>query len=261
MMSVMKSTPLSSLVGESVGGDAMPPVQHLHQWNVTPKEAIDIQQRLRSKVVVAALVEEAHLVAGCDVSFDKGSDLVYAGVVVLKLPEFIEVGESTAITRVKFPYIPGLLSFRESPPLLEAWEKLSVKPDLVMIDGQGYAHPRRFGIASHFGLLVDLPTIGCAKTLLIGRFEEPEPKAGSSSPLMDGEEVIGAALRTQDSVNPVFVSIGHRINLQSAIEIVMRCTSDYRIPEPTRRAHLLVNALRRGEIPKTSRAGRQESLF
>jgi deoxyribonuclease V len=239
----------------------MPPVQQLHRWDVTPKEAIDIQQRLRSKVVVAPLAEEVRYVAGCDISFDKGSDVVYAGVVVLKLPEFSEVAQSTAITRVKFPYIPGLLSFRESPPLLEAWEKLSVKPDLVMIDGQGYAHPRRFGIASHFGMLVDLPTVGCAKTLLVGRFEEPEVNAGSSSPLMDGEELIGAALRTQNGVNPVFVSIGHRVNLDSAIEIVMRCTGEYRIPEPTRQAHLLVNALRRGEKPGSLSAGRQESLF
>lgn len=239
----------------------MPHVQQPHRWDVTPKEAIDIQQRLRSKVVVAPLAGDVHYVAGCDISFDKGSDVVYAGVVALKLPEFTEVGQSTAITRVKFPYIPGLLSFRESPPLLEAWEKLSVEPDLVMIDGQGYAHPRRFGIASHFGMLVDRPTVGCAKTLLIGKFEEPEIKAGCSSPLMDGEEVIGAAVRTQDGVNPVFVSIGHRINLEGALEIVMRCTREYRIPEPTRQAHLLVNALRRGEAPKTSQAGHQESLF
>jgi deoxyribonuclease V len=239
----------------------MPPVQQLHRWDVTPKEAIDIQQRLRSKLIVAPLAEEVHYVAGCDISFDKGSDVVYAGIVILRLPELTEVSRSTAISEVRFPYIPGLLSFRESPPLLEAWEMLSVKPDLVMIDGQGYAHPRRFGIASHFGLMVDLPTIGCAKTLLIGRFEEPEPTAGSSSPLMDGEEVIGAALRTQDGVNPIFVSIGHRVNLESAIEVVMRCTREYRIPEPTRQAHLLVNALRRGEVSKTSQAGHQESLF
>jgi deoxyribonuclease V len=239
----------------------MPAVQQLHRWDVTPKEAVDIQQRLRSKLVIAPLEKEVHYVAGCDISFDKGSDVVFAGVVVLKLPEFTEVGQTTAVTRVKFPYIPGLLSFRESPPLLEAWEKLSVEPDLVIIDGQGYAHPRRFGIASHFGVLVDLPTVGCAKTLLIGKFEEPGINAGCSSPLMDGEEVIGAALRTQHGVNPVFVSIGHRINLAGALEIVMRCTRDYRIPEPTRRAHLLVNALRRGEEPKTLLAGQQESLF
>jgi deoxyribonuclease V len=239
----------------------MPAFQQLHQWDVTPKEAIEIQQRLRSMVSVAGLDEEPHLVAGCDISFDKGSDVIYTGIVVLELPVLIEVGRSTTIAQVKFPYIPGLLSFRESPALLEAWEKLEVQPDLVMIDGQGYAHPRRFGIASHFGVLIDLPTVGCAKTVLVGKYEEPDAKAGSYSPLIDREELIGAALRTQDGVNPVFVSVGHRINLESAIEVVMRCTKEYRIPEPTRQAHLLVNALRRGEEPKKLQAGHQDSLF
>jgi deoxyribonuclease V len=239
----------------------MPAFQQLHQWDVTPKEAIEIQQRLRSMVSVAGLDKEPRLVAGCDISFDKGSDVVYAGIVVLGLPALIEVRRSTTIAQVKFPYIPGLLSFRESPALLEAWEKLEVQPDLVMIDGQGYAHPRRFGIASHFGVLIDLPTVGCAKTVLVGKYEEPDAKAGSYSPLIDREELIGAALRTQDGVNPVLVSVGHRINLESAIEVVMRCTKEYRIPEPTRQAHLLVNALRRGEEPKKLQAGHQDSLF
>ena len=239
----------------------MPRVQQLHQWDVTPKEAVEIQQQLRSKLLVVPLEKDPVYVAGCDISFDKGSDVVYAGIVVLKLPELSEAARATTITRVRFPYIPGLLSFRESPALLQAWEELFLQPDLVMIDGQGYAHPRRFGIASHFGVLVDLPTVGCAKTLLIGKFEELAMKAGSTSPLMDGEEIIGAALRTRDGVSPVFVSIGHRIDLESAIEVVMRCTRDYRIPEPTRQAHLLVNALRRGEEPKPTQTGRQESLF
>lgn len=236
-------------------------VQKLHRWDVTPKEAIEIQRQLSSRPIVEKLQNPLHYVAGCDISFDKGSDVVYAGIVVLEVPALIAVTQATTITRVKFPYIPGLLSFRESPGLLEAWEKLTVQPDLVMIDGQGYAHPRRFGIASHFGVLVDLPTVGCAKTLLVGKFEEPDSKAGSSSPLIDREEIVGAALRTQDGVSPVFVSIGHRINLESAIDVVMRCTRDYRIPEPTRQAHLLVNALRRGEEPKPTQTGRQESLF
>jgi deoxyribonuclease V len=239
----------------------MPAFQQLHQWDVTPKEAIEIQQRLRSMVSVAGLDKEPRLVAGCDISFDKGSDVVYAGIVVLELPALAEVGRSTTIAQAKFPYIPGLLSFRESPALLEVWEKLEVQPDLVMIDGQGYAHPRRFGIASHFGVLIDLPTVGCAKTVLVGKYEEPDAKAGSYSPLIDREELVGAALRTQDGVNPVFVSVGHRINLESAIEVVLRCTTDYRIPEPTRQAHLLVNALRRGEEPRKLQAGHQESLF
>lgn len=239
----------------------MPIVQQLHRWDVTPKEAMEIQRQLSSRLIVEELQREPRSVAGCDISFDKGSDVVYAGIVVLELPTLVEVAQSTTIFQVKFPYIPGLLSFRESPALLEAWEKLTIQPDVVMIDGQGYAHPRRFGIASHFGVLVDLPAVGCAKTLLVGRFEEPDTKAGSSSPIIDKEEIVGAALRTQDGVSPVFVSVGHRIDLESAIDIVMRCTKDYRIPEPTRQAHILVNALRRGEEPKPTQTGRQESLF
>ncbi len=239
----------------------MPRIQQLHRWDVTPKEAIEIQQQLRSKLIIASLEAELQYVAGCDISYDKGSDVFYAGIVVLKLPELTEVAQATTVARVKFPYIPGLLSFRESPALLEAWEKLTVQPDLVMIDGQGYAHPRRFGIASHFGVLINLPTIGCAKTLLTGKFEEPESKAGSYSLLVDKDEVVGAALRTQDGVSPVFVSIGHRINLESTIDVVMRCTKEYRIPEPTRQAHLLVNALRRGEEPRPIQTSEQQSLF
>ncbi len=235
--------------------------RELHSWDVTPKGAMEIQRQLAGRVIVQKLQDNPRYVAGCDISFDKGSDIVYAGIVVLELPRLVEIAHTTATTEVKFPYIPGLLSFRESPPLLEAWEKLPLEPDVVMIDGQGYAHPRRFGIASHFGLLVDLPTIGCAKTLLIGTFEEPDSRAGSYSPLMDREEVVGAALRTRDGVSPVFVSVGYKVDLESAIEVVMRCTKEYRIPEPTRQAHLLVNALRRGEGRKGARAGEQQSLF
>ncbi len=253
----------------------MPNFQQLHSWDVTPKEAIAIQQLLRSKIIVEKLSKPVHSVAGCDISFDKGSDIVYAGVVVLKLfdessmtrpvgshrAELVEVARSTAITKVKFPYIPGLLSFRESPAVLEAWNNLQTQPDVLMVDGQGLAHPRRCGIACHLGLLLDLPTIGCAKSLLIGRFEEPAPQAGSYSPLMDEEETIGVALRTEDNVSPVFVSVGHHVTLEEAIQVVMNCSRGYRIPEPTRQAHLLVNALRRGEaIPKTSPSA-QESLF
>lgn len=232
-----------------------------HSWDVTPEQAIAIQRELRSQVIVEKISRPIRMIAGCDISFDKGSDIVYAGVVMLQLPELVEITHSTAITRVHFPYIPGLLSFRESPAVLEAWENLTVVPHVLMIDGQGLAHPRRFGIASHLGLLLDLPTIGCAKSLLIGKFEDPPPKTGSYSALIDKEETIGVALRTEDKVSPVFVSVGHRITLDDAIRVVMQCTKGYHIPEPTRQAHLLVNALRRGEtIPKTSPPV-QKSLF
>ncbi len=233
----------------------------LHSWDVTPKEAIAIQQRLRSKILIEKISQPIRTIAGCDISFDKGSDVVYAGIVVLKLPELVEVAHSTAVTKVKFPYIPGLLSFRESPAVLEAWGNLKTAPDVLMVDGQGFAHPRRFGIACHLGLLLNLPTIGCAKSLLVGKYEAPALQAGSYSPMMDKEEIIGVALRTEANVSPVFVSIGHRVTLEDAIQLVMKCSKGYRIPEPTRHAYLLVNALRRGEaIPKTSPSA-QESLF
>jgi len=152
----------------------------------------------------------------------------------LKFPELEEVDRSLVVTEVNFPYIPGLLSFRESPALIKAWEKIKIAPDVVMIDGQGIAHPRRFGIASHFGVLVDKPTIGCAKSLLVGVYEEPKGEAGNFSYLYDSGEIIGVALRTRDNVQPVFVSIGHKITLDESIQIVMKTVRGYRIPEPTR---------------------------
>ncbi len=239
----------------------MNPPRQLHPWDVTPQEAVAIQQRLREQVITERLASPIDLVAGCDISYDKGSDIIFSGIVVLRLPDLIEVSRSMAITRVKFPYVPGLLSFRESPPVLEAWSRLEKAPDALIIDGHGFAHPRRFGIACHHGLLLNLPTVGCAKSLLIGRFEEPDPRAGCYSPLVDREETIGAVLRTEDNVNPVFVSIGHRVTLEDAIQLVMKCTKGYRIPEPTRQAHLLVNALRRGDSDASGSQPVQESLF
>lgn len=234
----------------------------LHSWDVTPDEAIKIQNELRHLVRVENLSGKINYIAGADISFDKGSNIVYAGVVVLKFPELVEIDRSLVITEVKFPYIPGLLSFRESPALIQAWEKIKITPDIVVIDGQGIAHPRRFGIASHFGILIDRPTIGCAKSLLVGRYEEPGEKAGNYSYLYDSGEIIGVALRTRDNVQPVFVSIGHKITLEESIKIIMQTVRGYRIPEPTRHAHNLVNALRRGEIkPGTATKPEQESLF
>jgi deoxyribonuclease V len=238
----------------------MNPITISHRWDVTPQEAIEIQQKLRSQVAIEKLQTPIRFAAGADISFDKGSDVVYAGVVVLQLPELTEVARATAVTTAKFPYIPGLLSFRESPPVLEAWAKLKTLPDVLMIDGQGLAHPRRFGIACHIGVLLNVPTIGCAKSLLVGRYEEPATPGGSYSPLMDRGEQVGVALRTRDDVSPIFVSIGHKVMLEDAVRLAMQCTHGYRIPEPTRQAHLLVNALRRGENVSQT-LPQQESLF
>lgn len=240
----------------------MQQVKLTHPWDVSPEEAMEIQKKLRTLVKFESLKKNVRYIAGADVSFDKGSDVVYAGIVVLKFPELVEVERSLVVTNVSFPYIPGLLSFRESPPLLKAWEKLSITPDLLIMDGQGIAHPRRLGIASHFGLLVDVPTIGCAKSLLVGVYDEPGEEEGSYTYLYDSGEIIGAVLRTRKNVHPVFVSVGHKVTLDDAINYVMKCVSGYRIPEPTRQAHLLVNALRRGEIkPGSESKPEQGSLF
>ncbi|HVG21269.1 MAG TPA: deoxyribonuclease V [Blastocatellia bacterium] len=242
--------------------------KRLHAWDLTPTEAVQLQKKLREQVRVEPLKRDARLVAGCDISFNKFSEVVYAGIVVLRLPGLEIVDRATAITRTTFPYIPGLLSFRETPALLEAWEKLTTAPDVVMLDGQGLAHPRRFGIACHFGLITGRPTLGCAKTVLVGRYDEPGESAGSYSLMVDKGETVGAAVRTKDRVAPVYISLGNLIDLPGAIDLALRCVkgyagqgeslfdskpaskSKYRIPEPTRQAHLLVNELRRAETAR-----------
>ncbi len=223
-------------------------IKPLHAWDVSPREAIEIQLRLREQLRFTPLaVERVRWVAGADVSFDKGSDTIFAAVVVLELPHLAVIEEAAVTTVTRFPYIPGLLSFREAPAVLKAFEKVTRWPDALLLDGQGLAHPRRMGLACHLGLLLDLPAIGCAKSLLVGTYEEPAPEAGSFSPLLDRGEVVGVALRTKDHTSPIFVSPGHKIDLESAIRLVLRCVAGHRQPEPTRQAHLLVNRLRRGE--------------
>jgi deoxyribonuclease V len=226
----------------------MNPPHSLHDWNLTPGEAIDVQKRLRGLVKTESRAREYRTIGGADLSFNKFSETIYAGIVVLSFPG-LQIVESVGIRSVaKFPYVPGLLSFREAPSLLAVWDKLKARPDVLMLDGQGLAHPRRFGLACHLGLLLDLPTIGCAKSILVGSHDELKPEAGSRAPLIDRGEQVGVALRTKSNVTPVYVSTGHLIDLPSAIELVLRSTSKYRQPEPTRQAHLLVNRLRRAEV-------------
>ena len=220
------------------------PSPSLHRWDLTPGEAIEIQQRLRYLVRIEPFSRPINTIAGADISFNKFSETVYAGIVVLSLPD-LRIVESAGVRSVaKFPYVPGLLSFRETPSVLDAWEKLKTKPDVLMLDGQGIAHPRRFGIACHVGLLLDLPTIGCAKSILVGKHGELGLEAGSRSPLIDRGEQVGVALRTKNKVSPVYVSPGHLIDLDSAVDLALRSTGKYRQPEPTRQAHLFVNRLR-----------------
>ncbi len=219
--------------------------KRLHRWDVTPQEAIRIQQELRTQVADRdAEPADYRTIAGMDISYDKRSPWLFAAIVVLRLPGFQRVETVGVRAEAKFPYIPGLLSFRESPAGLEAWERLRARPDCLICDGHGYAHPRRFGFACHFGQLVDLPTIGFAKSVLIGRFKAPGSPRGSTSDLEDAGEVIGAALRTREGAEPVFVSVGHRISLAVAVETILACSPGYRIPEPIRQAHALVNRLR-----------------
>ncbi len=216
----------------------------MHDWDLTPKEAIALQNRLRDRVRLRPLKRKIRTIAGADVSFNRFSDRIYAGIVVLSLPD-LEIIESTAIrSRTRFPYIPGLLSFRELPALLEAWAKLKTIPDALILDGQGLAHPRRFGIACHAGIWLKIPTIGCAKSILVGKHAELPPEAGSQTPLVDRNEQIGIVLRTKKSVAPVYVSPGHLIDMPGAVDLVQRSLTRYRLPETTRQAHLLVNRLR-----------------
>jgi deoxyribonuclease V len=216
----------------------------LHRWDLTPREAVEVQQRMRNMVRLRPLAQPVGVIAGADISYNKFSETVFAGIVVLSLPD-LRIVETAGVRSVaKFPYVPGLLSFREAPSLLEAWEKLKTKPDVLMLDGQGIAHPRRFGIACHVGVLLDWPTIGCAKSILVGGYGELGLEAGSRSPLVDKGEQVGVALRTKSKVAPVYVSPGNLMDLDSAVDLVLRSTTKYRLPEPTRQAHLLVNRLR-----------------
>jgi deoxyribonuclease V len=219
--------------------------RRLHTWDVTPEEAIRLQRELAPRVVGRdAGLRTPRLIAGMDVSYDKGSPWIYAAIVVLRLPDLSEVETVGVRTRAGFPYVPGLLSFREAPAGLEAWARLATRPDCLICDGHGLAHPRRLGLASHFGLWINRPTIGCAKSVLVGGYREPGRRRGGLSDLVHDGEVIGAAVRTRDATSPVFVSVGHRIGLAAAVVTVLSCAPRYRIPEPIRQAHALVNRMR-----------------
>jgi deoxyribonuclease V len=215
------------------------------RWDLTPREAIRAQEALRERVVLEDRFEMIRTVAGADLAFDPATNVAFAGVIVYRFPELQEMERRSARQKLRFPYVPGLLSFRESPVLLGAFARLRTEPDLILIDGHGLAHPRRFGIACHIGVLFDRPTIGCAKSLLVGDFEEPATRAGSSSPLIYHHQRVGTVLRTRDGVKPIFVTQGHCVALESAVRLVRACTDGFRIPRPTRQADHYVGELRR----------------
>jgi deoxyribonuclease V len=214
-------------------------------WNLTPRAAIRLQERLRDRVVLWDRVGRVRLVAGADLAFDPVSNIAFAGVIVYQLPQLEEVERQTASRELRFPYVPGLLSFRESPVLLAAFRRLQTEPDVILIDGHGLAHPRRFGIACHLGVLLEKPTIGCAKSLLVGEYPALGPTAGSTAPLVHQGEQVGTALRTRDGVKPIYVTQGHRVSLATAVRLVQACVDGFRIPKPTREADHYVRDLRR----------------
>ncbi len=237
-------------------------VERLHDWQLNPAQAIDLQQRLSAQVSRSGEVATPRFIAGVDIAVGKAREMATGAVVILSYPELRLVETKVAHGRLDFPYIPGLLSFREAPLTLAACQQLTVTPDLVLVDGQGIAHPRRMGLASHLGLFLDTPTIGCAKSLLCGQHEVPGETPGSYAEIVDRGETIGAALRTKLGTKPVYVSIGHQIDLQTAIYWVLACCRSYRLPEPTRLAHLAAGGnLEQERGTAVSEAGYQRGLF
>ncbi len=215
------------------------------RWDVTPREAMRLQEKLCERVVLEDRFRIIRFVAGADLAFDPKTNLAFAGVIVYRFPELVEVERRVARRKLRFPYVPGLLSFRESPVLLAAFARLETEPDLILIDGHGRAHPRLFGIACHVGVLFDKPTIGCAKSLLVGEHEEPAAWPGSATPLVFQDKCVGMALRTRENVKPIYVTQGHRVSLESAVRLVGQCLDGLRIPKPTREADHYVRELRR----------------
>jgi deoxyribonuclease V len=216
-------------------------IHNLHDWNLTPAEAIALQTRLAAQIIGENRFGEIQYIAGIDVGFENQGRITKAAVCVLSVPRLETVESTVARRATDFPYVPGLLSFREIPAILEALKQLRIAPDMLFCDGQGRAHPRHLGIASHLGLITDLPSVGIAKSILCGRHEPVPLEKGSFSALVYKNETVGAALRTRSGVKPVYVSTGHKISLQSALEYVMLCVTRYKLPEPTRLADKLAS--------------------
>ena len=211
----------------------------LHDWNLKPEAAIALQRELAQRIVREDQLGEVHCVAGVDMALNEESGMARAAVVLLSYPDLEILERHVYEEPVRMPYIPGLLSFREAPSVLGAFARLRQQPDLVMVDGQGIAHPRRLGIASHLGLWLDLPTIGCGKSILVGHHAHLSEEQGSWVPLVDEGETIGAVVRTRAHVKPMIISIGHRISLETSLRYVLACSRGYRLPEPTRQADKL----------------------
>ncbi|PAU92920.1 deoxyribonuclease V [Aliifodinibius salipaludis] len=218
-----------------------------HYKTINPSAAKELQQELRQQIKLEPLPEPPKYIAGADISFSRGSDLMHAAIIVLELPDLTPVARSLASDETSFPYIPGLLAFREMPVLLKAWNQLKLKSDVLILDGHGVAHPRRMGIATHFGIEVDHPTIGCAKNILTGTHGDLGIDKGDKAYLIDDDEKIGIALRSRTNVNPIYVSPGYRCSFKDTYNIVMGALTKYKLPKTSRLAHQWANKLRRGE--------------
>jgi deoxyribonuclease V len=216
----------------------------LHSWDLTPKEAMALQRVLAGEVVLQPLPRVFRILGASDIGYVKHGDLLVAVVLTFSWPELQPLEAVRAVCPVRFPYIPGLLSFREIPPLIEAFQQLQSRPDVLLCDGQGIAHPRKFGLAAHLGLCLGLPTVGCAKKRLCGKHAPPPVSKGRSVPLYLDEEVVGSVYCSRDNVKPIFVSPGHLSDIETSEQLISRCLGRYRIPEPLRQAHLLATKLR-----------------
>ena len=227
-----------------------------HPWSLTPQKAINLQQRLAAhssaglRGVCPLNMNEVKIVAGADVSYSKTNNTCYAAVVLFSFPEFNIIEEKTSARKAVFPYIPGLLSFREAPPLVAAFSRLRQKPDLLVLDAQGMAHPRRFGLATHLGYLYDMPSIGCAKTRLTGAHEQPGARLGDWTYLTSKDEIIGCALRSKNGCKPIYISPGYLMDVDWALRFILRCLGRCRLPEITRRPHCFSNVLRMSHLSK-----------
>ncbi|NRB49718.1 MAG: endonuclease V [Saprospiraceae bacterium] len=219
----------------------------MEDWKLSPEEAIERQKELRGLTRLNPLTRPIQTIGGADIAYDQSSDTIYAGIVILDYESMDVLLCCSVEDRMQFPYIPGLLSFREIPAIMKAWNNLPYSPDVLMMDGHGIAHPRRVGVATHFGILTGCPTLGCGKTHLLGEYAALGVEKGSASALLDQGETIGHVVRTRENVKQVWISPGHGMSMEQSVEIALHCAREYRIPEPTRQADLLVNAIRRGE--------------
>jgi deoxyribonuclease V len=216
----------------------------LHLWNVSESEAVIIQNELSKRIILRNCVDQMKTVAGCDVAYSASLDQACSAISVFSFPELKKLNEIKSTSKVSFKYIPGLFAFREGPALLEAFKLLKEKPDVIICNGQGIAHPRKMGLATHMGIILDVPTIGCAQKVLFGKYANPGGNKGSWKAIYNSEnEVIGVCLRTRQNIKPVFVSQGFKIDLKTAIDIILKCTVKYKIPEPVRAAHILANSI------------------